>query len=268
MYRNGVKISVKNYCKDRKEPTQNQKKILLEEVNGLCPMPGCGKSLVNEVGQKVLEQYEVAHVFPNSHTANEKKILANVEVDGESSETLDNWIALCHDCHKIYDENKTVASYQEMLELKRKLSLELKTKKVLSKERLEEDIDKAIKDLLNIDKAELEKAGSLEYKTLAVKQKVHEDDILCSNIEDQVTKYFNYIKGVFKNLDPSGVHFDLICISVKKVYLQLKSKKVSQATIFERITDWFVSKTHVQRHICEIMTSFFVQNCDVYEISE
>ena len=47
MWRNGERVDFADYCIDRKDPTENQLKILLEEVHGLCPISECGKSLVN-----------------------------------------------------------------------------------------------------------------------------------------------------------------------------------------------------------------------------
>ncbi len=262
-------VSPKDYQKDRRMPTQNERKILLEEVNGLCPMVGCGKSLMNEKNGRIYEDFEVAHIFLNNFKNDmEAIILADVEVDGDSSESLENWMALCHDCHSKYDELKTVASYQQMLDLKRRLAAELKAKKTIAGERIEEDLDKAIKSLVKLDKSELEKAGKLGYEAMAVREKIPDDEVLCSNIEDKVTRYFNYIRVQFKQQDPNGDHFDLICTSVKKVYLMLKVSNLSKSDIFEKITDWFVSKTQVPRLVCEIMTSFFVQNCDVYEVSK
>lgn len=268
MYRNGEYVSPSDYQKERRKPTPNDRKILLEEVNGLCPSLGCGKSLVNEKEGRIYEDYEVAHIFPNRFKDMEETILADVEVDGDTSESLDNWIALCHDCHKRYDEQKTVVSYQQMLELKRHLASELKAKKGISYEKVEDGIDKAIHSLMNINKDELEKAGKLGYEVMTVREKVADDDVLCLNIEDQVTRYFNYISAQFKQLDSSGDHFELICASVKKVYLKLKVEGLSKSDIFEKITDWFVSKTQAPRHVCGIMTSFFVQDCDVYEVSK
>lgn len=269
MKRNGEYVSPEDYQKERKHPTQNERKILLEEVNGLCPVAGCGKSLVNEKNGRVYEDFEVAHIFPNSFKdAMEEAILKDVEVDGDTSESLDNWIALCHDCHTRYDEQKTVVSYQQMLDLKRRLSAELKAKKAIAGERVEDDLDKAIKSLVKLDKDELEKAGQLEYEAIAVRKKVPDDEVLCLNIEDKVTRYFNYIVAQFKLQDLDGDRFDLICTSVKKVYQTLKVAKLTKSEIFEKITDWFASKTQAPRHVCEIMTSFFVQNCDVYEVSK
>lgn len=264
MYRNGEYISIEDYCIDRKNPTESQLKILLEEVGGSCPMPGCGKSLVNEIDGKVYNQYEIAHVFPNKPDDFQKLHLKDVEVDGENSEALANKIALCRDCHKIYDNNTTEVSYSQMLERKRKLAVGLKAKKEISKVVIEDDIVKTIEVLTTMKKEDLEQSGTLEYKSLAVAQKV-EDFMLCLDIENKVTQYFNFVRDCFKRFDASGDRFELICHSVRHLYLHLKANKLTQYEMYETITNWFVSKTQRSRTVCEIMTSFFVQNCDIYD---
>lgn len=264
MWRNGEQVDFADYCIDRKDPTDNQIKILLEEVDGICPMPGCGKSLVNEVNGKLYNQYEIAHVFPNKPDDFQKLHLKDVEVDGDNSESLANKIALCRDCHKIYDNNTTEVSYSQMLERKRKLAVRLKAKKEISKVVIENDIVKTIEVLTTMKKDDLEQSGTLEYKSLAVAQKV-EDYMLCSEIESKVTQYFNFVRDCFKRYDANGDRFELICNSVRHLYLQLKVEKLTQHAIYETITNWFESKTEATRLACEIMTSFFVQTCDIYD---
>ena len=139
-----------------------------------------------------------------------------------------------------------------------------KAKKEISRESIEEDIVKAISVLSGMKKEDLQGSEELAYKSLKVSQKV-EDYTLCVDIENRVTKYFNFVKESFKRFDPNGDRFELICVSVKKVYLKLKTQSLSQNEIFDMITDWFVAKTHGTKTVCEIMTSFFVQNCDIYD---
>lgn len=267
MIRNGKKVSIKDYCKDRKAPTCNEIKLYLEEVDYLCPMCGCGKSLVNIINGDIYNQYEIAHVFPNSPTAEEKKILKDVEIDGINSESMDNKIALCRDCHKIYDKRKSIESYNNMLELKRQKSAAMKAKKSVSKENIEEELLKVIDVLSNIDRAVLDHTTTIEYKSLMVAQKVS-DDLLCNNIEQNVTRYFNYVRDCFKLYDPAGDKFELVCLQMKKLYVSLKAQHQGLDDIHDSIVDWLRSKTNGKRIACDIIFSFFVQNCDIYEVSK
>jgi uncharacterized protein YjaZ len=183
---------------------------------------------------------------------------------GNDSESFDNKIALCLDCHKEYDANKTVESYNNMLELKRRLFAELRAKKALSGESIERELATVVQQLSQVRDEELSGLEKLSYDSLKVSQKV---DItpLRKRIEADVTSYYPYCKQCFKDIDATGVSFDIVCLTVKKSYLKLKTGGLDKEAIYEKLTDWLVSKTHVSRVACGIMVSFFVQNCDVYD---
>lgn len=262
MMRKGVTVSFDDYCKERKEPTQNELMLYLEEVNQLCPV--CGKAFLYQTAKSTVKGCEIAHVFPNSPTPREKEILKDVEVVGDDSESFENKIALCLDCHTEYDANKTVESYNEMLELKRRLYAELRAKKELSGENIEAELTTVVKQLSEVSDEDLDGIGKLSYESLKVSQKV---DIfpLRKRIESDVTSFYPFCRQRFKDIDSTGTKFNIICLSVKKSYLKLKSKGLGKEEIFEQMTDWLVSKTHASRAACGIMVSFFVQNCDVYD---
>ena len=40
---------------------------------------------------------------------------------------------------------------------------------------------------------------------------------------------------------------------------------MNQEEIFETISNWLVSQTHCSQTAAEIMVSFFVQDCEVYD---
>lgn len=107
------KSLVDAYCKDRKDPTPAQELIYLGEVQDKCPK--CGKPLVRQGTRKVNKDFEIAHIFPCNPTADDMAVLEGVELYGQNSETMDNKIALCHDCHEDYDNNKTKEKYEYFL---------------------------------------------------------------------------------------------------------------------------------------------------------
>lgn len=262
MIRNGDKISFEEYCKDRRNPLPNEWSLYFEEVNTQCPI--CGRKFLYQVKTSLIKGAEIAHVFPNSPTASEKKILKDVEVDGVDSESFENKIALCKNCHDEYDAKKTVESYNQMLELKRRLYAELKAKKMLSDENIEAELTAVVKELSKARQEDLDGSGSLNYSSLKISQKV---DIvhLCKRIEGDVSAYYPFCKQKFKEVDSTGCSFDIVCLSVKRGYKKLKKEGLDKETIFEKMTSWFVAKTHASYNACAIMVSFFVQNCDVYD---
>lgn len=263
MYRDGKYVSIEDYCKKRESISSREENLYLEEVDNLCPV--CGTALVLKEGGRCQKNFEIAHVFPNSPTEREKSILKDVEVDGENSESMENKIALCRKCHKDYDDNKTVDSYREMLERKRNKATKLRGKKVLANESPESDLKSAIQVLLALKDKDLVDAGELSYKSLRIKQKVC-GVVLRTSIEQNVSAYFPLIRSLFKGMDESGRRYDVVCKSVHLEYQRLMLDcRISQEDVYELIAKWFQSKTQANITVCEIMTSYFVQNCDIFD---
>ena len=96
-------VDFDTYCIARKNPTSSELFLYLEEVDSCCPK--CGIPFSRTKDGKFVKGYEIAHVFPNSPTPAEKIMLQNVCIAGINSEDPLNKIALCHDCHKYYDDN-------------------------------------------------------------------------------------------------------------------------------------------------------------------
>lgn len=147
MIHNGRTINVETYCIERKNPKRNESLRYVLEVENCCPK--CGKTIMNFSADKK-KLYEIAHIFPNRPTEEEKKILADVEVLGDDSECFENKIALCRDCHKEYDEHKTVEKYNDMLNLKRKLLKSSNAKTDLSHNMIENELFDIVKKISSL----------------------------------------------------------------------------------------------------------------------
>lgn len=262
MIRNGEQVTFEEYCKERRDPLPNEWSLYFEEVNTQCPI--CGRKFLYPTATSLMKGAEIAHIFPHSPTKQEKDILKDVEVDGDDSEAFENKIALCKNCHDEYDAKKTLETYNEMLDLKRRLHSELMAKKMLSDENIEDELTEVVQGLAGASQDDLEKIGEMSYSSLKVSQKV---DILHlrKRIENDVTSYYPFCKQKFKEKDPTGDGFNVICLSVKKSYKKLKKEGLEKEAIFEQMTNWLVSKTHASYNACAIMVSFFVQNCDIYD---
>ena len=58
----------------------------------------------------------------------------------------------------------------------------------------------------------------------------------------------------------------LISTQIKSFYLKQKILESSQQKIFNNIVDWIHNKTHPETNdAAEIIASFFVQNCEIFE---
>ena len=251
------------YFQPRQEPTDKQKTLLMEEVGNRCPL--CGRSIVSYKPNATTRRFEVAHVYPNRPTESELKILNGVPRLGESSEDIKNKIALCVRCHKEYDSKKTVESYMKLYHIKAIGSNKISAKHMLANENIEEELVGIIRKLDTLSPTELKKEKKLPEKVLTIKQKISDEKwLLQQKVTANVTSYFSYIRNTFRGQGFSTNQYELIRMRMHFVYKEAKLQDLEADAIFDVLTDWLMSKTQASREACEIMVSYFVQNCDIY----
>ncbi|UTC64015.1 HNH endonuclease [Treponema sp. OMZ 788] len=257
-----------DYCIARKKPSNADERLHLVEVNGVCPV--CGNSLLKTSGKKT-KLCEIAHIYPHSPTTEELKILKGVQVFGENSESFQNKIALCFNCHKGYDFRKTKEEYNKLLNVKRNLYTSLLIKSNLSEVTLlsclYDDIEKILDEISKWDPVSDENI-ELKMKPIEVKNKFLASETLLKNkVRNYVIDYFHFIKNYTKNLtDSHSFNFDTLATNIKLAYKAASKSSKPRDEIFDFLTSWLVNKTQNKNKIaCEIIISFFVQNCEVFD---
>lgn len=111
-------IAADPYLKKRKAPTEAEQQLYLKEVSFVCPL--CGKILRHRRQGKANKLYEIAHIFPNSPTEEQYERLGKLTRLGDNSESFENKIALCKDCHDQQDYHTTQEDYLKLLNKKQR----------------------------------------------------------------------------------------------------------------------------------------------------
>lgn len=257
-----MSVDFAKYCIDRIKPTDNERWLFCFEVDGFCPL--CGKRLYN-IKKQIRLTCEIAHIMPCNPTPVEKALLKDVPVLGENSEDSLNKIALCKDCHDNYDYHKTIEEYMTLYNIKRHLSSSIDAKTKLSEQTIEQELYFAVKQLSSLTAQDAESLEKLNYQALHVREKIPQDyHYLIKSIEDDVVQYFTYIQGLFKAFNQVNDNFEAIEMNIRHSYIMLKNK-CNEEEIFEQLCYWIKNKTKGTRYVCQILTSFFVQNCDIYD---
>lgn len=260
---------VDNYLQPRIAITENVDIQHVQEVGGFCPI--CGKQLLVKKGSKINKQYQIAHIYPNSPNQHQKVELDGLERLGDTCEDFENKIALCKACHGYYDDHTTKEEYLKILAIKKELLAINKIQEKLSSEEIEEELLLIMEQLSNATDREIEEV-SLKYKGIKVANKIEENYcLLRRRVEFNVCTYYGFIKDNMKNLsEQKRLNFDLLASEIKTAYLKSAGNTEDKIIIFNSMVSWMKSKiTSTSKEACEVMVSFFIQNCEVFdEISE
>lgn len=258
------KNSTENEEPKRKKLTPNQNAILLAEVENMCPL--CSKPLMYEKNGKNEKLYEGAHIYPLNPTEEEIELLKDEERLHEDVNNLQNYIALCVDCHTKFDNPRTVEEYRKLFSIKKNIliknqtrakyidyQIEIEIKEVISK--LVEEFNEGAIKTLNMSALKLDEKAD---KTLS--------RITKSRIRNEIIEYYLYIKEQFAQLDSQyPKSFNAISSQVKSFHDSLSRKESSQEVIYAQLTEWLSKKTeNSSLGACSIIISFFIQNCEVF----
>lgn len=260
-------IAADPYLKERKAPTPAEQQLYLKEVSFSCPL--CGRILQHRKQEKANKLYEIAHIFPNRPTEEQYERLSALPRLGDNSESFENKIALCKDCHDQQDYHTTKADYLKLLKKKQHFLKLTDLHEATLTMGLELEIADVVQRVCSLREDEM---ASLNYTPVRLTKKFTADELLLKNrIGMYVTSYYPYIRDCFKELEGiNGFRLNALSLQIKSCFTKMEGISDSKSDIFDQIANWIMSKTlSTSREACEAVVSFFVQNCEVFhEITE
>lgn len=254
------------YMQERVIPSDKDKMVYLREVNFHCPL--CKKDLKPFNQEKNNNLFEIAHIYPNRPTVNQFEELQGEERLGDSCEAFENKIALCFDCHSTQDYHTSKKDYRTLLSIKKKLLLSNDIQIVKSEMNIEEEIVKVVNAIASI---EFDLSCDINYDPVSVDKKIPNDySLLKTKITTYNKHYYSYVRQLFYELDGDNeFKFDILSAQIKATYLKINHLTKDYSTVFDNLVDWIQNKTDGSKEACEVIISFFIQNCEVFhEISK
>lgn len=254
------------YLQPRAKINEYERRLYLREVNFCCPL--CGKDLHSSKQVKHEKCYEIAHIYPNRPLYEQFEALKGLERLGKTSESFENKIALCLDCHNKQDYRTSLEDYTRLLNIKKNLLKITNARESIENYSLEDDLYIIIDKIVLLKECDFEK---LNYSPVPLTKKIKKDNLLLNiKIKGYVDTYFTFIRDCLRNHDgKNGFQSEVLSSQIKTAYLKLK-KENDQDLVFNQIVDWIKNKTGSSSlTACEAFVSFFVQNCEVFdEITE
>lgn len=234
---------------------------LLSETNYECPL--CHNGLVEYVKDKPIKRYSITHVFPEDLSPELSVDFNAVHKRPAVLDSPSNNIALCDRCAESYLLAPTVEEYGSLYEIKQQLSNNYKARIAANKIELEESIRSILAALIDIN--ETTALEELEYDALHLDEKfAPENFILKNETKTHVLHYYRYIEAVFSE---SGADFDTIASEIKMCSKLYENAGLSQEEVIVKLADWIRKRANMGENAklpCNIVVSFFIQNCEVF----
>lgn len=230
----------------------------------MCPL--CDNALTQKKKGGFYKVFEIAHIYPENATLQEVELLKKEKRLSDNVNDINNALAVCPICHTKFDNPRTVEEYRKWVGIKKQLINKSKAKNIYSLYAIESKIFDVLNKLRIVDLGD--NSGKLSLDSLKIDYKA--DGTLPSltkrTIKQNVVDYFDYIKTLFIEIDKQQPFtFNLIATQVKAACIKLKQINNDQEFIFWTLVDWLDKKTdNVSKEACEIIISFFVQNCEVF----
>ncbi|QFG52958.1 ABC-three component system protein [Chryseobacterium sp.] len=262
------KVTIKNLSNPRRKFTENEKLVLYSEVGGVCPL--CSNDLMYEKSKTKNKNFEIAHIYPLNPKPEELIVLKDVKRLNSDINHLDNLLCLCNGCHTKFDNPRTKEEYEELFTLKSGLIKLAKEKKLWSNSTLENEISELINCLVTTDFV-FTNGDILSYNPKTITEKTNATITVLTKrkIERNVQDYFSFINFKFSEIDKiKPTTTETISTQIKLHYLKLKKEipDYNQKEVFDAMVNWFqITSQNSSKEACEIIVSYFIQNCEVFE---
>ena len=130
------------------------------------------------------------------------------------------------------------------------------------------DINSRLEDVVNkLSELPTQKSLKIEpYNVKRIKEKINPNEMarLYDKVIWNVGDYFDVVKNLFIERQKSpDVIYDAIKEKVHEHYLKLKGR--SQKEVFEKMVEWLMNDTFADREVCEIVVSYFIRTCEVFD---
>lgn len=220
---------------------------LLVENKGSCSYKGCGKPLVLSNNESTQAYFDV------------------VMINNDDGEQIDNLIALCPECAGKYLLSHSEEDQEELHDLKATMHELLLTRKSLTDIKIEESVSEILEIICETDPKEI---TNLSYEPKSVRDKIYKKNYLLfrSNIAN-VTQYYPFIETQFKSFSrEKKMNYERLSMQIRSAYLTAAEKTSLQDEIYTSLVEWLMDVTRKPRVSCEIVISFFVQKCEVFDV--
>lgn len=211
---------------------------LYVEADGICPITGNKLEISGDKAFKI------------------------IKIDNNMPFNFDNTIAISPLASPTYFYKNSNRNYSELSQIKEELYEKQRIKGILDDSFYSKKL-KCIIDKLTFNPTFLK--VELRLQPTELKNKIDPSKRIYSKIFPLITDYYLYLRELFKEKDGNGFNFSNLCTIIKNDYLKLAKENFSQEKIFDMLSENLSRKIQEPLLPCEIIISFFIQNCEVFD---
>jgi hypothetical protein len=261
--------SRKAMANKRVDYTPNEQSILYGETGGACPL--CARPIIfKKAASKHPEKgYEIAHIYPLNPTPAQAKALVNYATPVDRN-ALENVICLCPSCHREYDKDFKIEEYLEILGRKKSFLQMAQAKLVTAECHLKEEVKNLLQTIIDLTPEDIAITEvELDIATINDKLKTNASPLLKRNIKRDVLDYYVTIRDEIRILEQRDqLTVRVLQNQINTYYLEMQRIiPDNKDLVFTYITQWMSTRTGKSIDAAKILTSFFVQNCEVFDVS-
>lgn len=254
----------------REKYSDHEHSILYAEAGGCCPLCSLPILFKKSGSKKPTKGYEVAHIYPLNPTASQAQALIGYPVPIDIN-ALDNVIVLCPTCHTKYDKDFKISELENLRMIKDKYLSEAKAKATASEHTVEETIYEILDAIAIFDPSEVAVLSPLNFdiSTIDKKLKTGISPLQRHEIKSNAVNFYVRIRDHIRKLEQRDqAAVKILQNQINSYYLIMnKQNPDNKDLVFNYVAQWISSKTNKPILAAKVLTSFFVQNCEVFDVS-
>jgi 5-methylcytosine-specific restriction endonuclease McrA len=252
----------------RDQYSDHQHSILYAETGGCCSL--CTQPILfqKKGSKKPSKGYEVAHIYPLNPTSSQTQSLVGHPVPPDIN-ALDNVIALCPTCHTKYDKDFKLEELIRLRKIKDGYLSEARAKLTASEHTIQEEVCEILDAIAvyEFDETPL-LPTKFDISTVDKKLKTGMSPLQIREIKVNAISFYVRIRDHIRKLEQQDqASVRILQNQINSYYLAMnKQNPENKDLVFNYVAQWISSKTNKSILAAKVLTSFFVQNCEVFDV--
>jgi hypothetical protein len=248
--------------------SENEHSILYAETGGCCPLCILPILFQKKDSKKPSKGYEIAHIYPLNPTQSQATALDGYPAPPDIN-ALENVIALCPTCHTKYDKDFKLDELRRLRKIKDGYLSDARAKRTASQHTIQEEVYEILDAIAAFDFDETALSPTkFDISTVDKKLKTGISPLQKQEIKVNAISFYVRIRDHIRRLEQQDqVSVKILQNQINTYYLVMnKQNPENKDLVFNYVAQWISAKTNKPILAAKVLTSFFVQNCEVFDV--